>query len=202
MPRNPGFFASLEPTRFRGAWFTDIIGGGVLRQRRVEASLSASARMSAAFGSKAAALAAVTLRLGPTVSLEAAGGNVLPDPYQGFPASGFVTVGVRVHFPFHAAAPSALVRSGPLIAFRSGAEVVIRLRLPDARVVAIAGDWNDWTPTPLRQSDHDAWDVSLPLTPGPHRFMVLVDGVPWQIPDGVPSVPDGMGARVAVLNVF
>jgi hypothetical protein len=32
--------------------------------------------------------------------------------------------------------------------------------------------------------------------------MVLIDGAPWRIPDGVPSVPDGMGGRVAVLNVF
>jgi hypothetical protein len=32
--------------------------------------------------------------------------------------------------------------------------------------------------------------------------MVLIDGAPWRIPDGVASVPDGMGGRVAVLNVF
>ncbi len=199
---NPDFFASIEPTRFQGAWFTDITGTVVLHRGRIETSLSTSARVSRAFGSKAAALAALDVHLAPNVSLEAAGGNVLPDPYQGFPASGFVTVGVRVHLPSHAAAPRALVRSGPLTALRRGTEVVIQFRVRDAHVVAIAGDWNDWTPTPLAQSDHDQWELSIPLAPGPHRFMVFVDGTPWQIPEDVPSVPDGMGDRVAVLNVF
>jgi AMP-activated protein kinase-like protein len=201
-PGNPDFFASVEPTRFLGAWFTDVSGGLALRRNRIVASVSASARVSAAYGSKAAALAAVELRLTPTVSFEASGGNVLPDPYQGLPASGFVTVGVRVHFPFHPAASTALVHSGPFVAFRRGAVVVIRIRLRGVRVVTVAGDWNDWTPAPLEQSGHGLWEVSLPLSPGPHRFMIMVDGAPWEIPEGVPSVPDGMGARVAVLNVF
>jgi 1,4-alpha-glucan branching enzyme len=79
---------------------------------------------------------------------------------------------------------------------------VIRLRLRDAHRVEIAGDWNEWTRTPLAQSDADQWELFIALRAGPHRFMVIIDGAPWRIPDGVPSVPDGMGGRVAVLNVF
>jgi AMP-activated protein kinase-like protein len=201
-PGNPDLFASIEPTRFLHAWFTDVTGGAVLRRAPFEAIMSASGRLSRTYGSKAAGLAAVELRLSPTVTFEASGGNVLPDPYQGLPASAFVTAGVRLHFPLRASAAKVLVRSRPLTAFRRGPEVVIRFRWRDAHVVAIAGDWNDWTPAPLVRTTDDQWEVSLSLSAGPHRFMVLVDGASWQIPDGVPNVPDGMGGRVGVLNVF
>jgi hypothetical protein len=43
--------------------------------------------------------------------------------------------------------------------------------------------------------------VHLPLRPGVYHFTLLVDGSAWTIPSGVPSVPDGMGGRVAVLVV-
>lgn len=200
-PNGREVFAGIEPTRFLGAWFTDLTGGVTLRDRRLEVRFSGAARVSRAFGSKAAALVAAEFRLAPGVSLEGSGGNVLPDPYQGLPASGFVTVGIRAHWPFHAA-PRTLLRSRTLAVFRQGAGIVIRLRLRDAQVVTIAGDWNEWAPAPLVRTGPDQWDLTVTLTPGPHRFLVFIDGAPWLIPDGVPSVPDGMGGRVAVLNVF
>jgi hypothetical protein len=202
VPARTALFASIEPTRFLGSWYTDLAGGVILHTGRVEARLSTAARVSRVYGSRGAGLAAVDLRLAPGVSLEASGGNVLPDPYQGLPASGFVSIGVRVHLPSHRAAPTSLVRSRSLTAFRRGDGIVIRLRLRDAHRVAIAGDWNEWTPTPLAQSDPDQWELLIALSAGPHRFVVFIDGAPWRIPDGVPSVPDGMGGRVAVLNVF
>lgn len=196
------FFGSAEPTRFRSAWFTDLSGGLAFRSRRLEARVSGAARVSQAYVSRAAALAAAELRLSSAVSLEAVGGNVLPDPYQGFPTSGFLTIGARIHLGSRTTRPMTLVRSGSFSARRRGGEVVIRLRRRDAQLVAVAGDWNGWTPTPLTRVGSDSWESSLPLTPGPHRFVLLIDGVPWQVPQGVPSVPDGMGGRVAVLNVF
>jgi len=202
VPAGTQLFASIEPTRFLGAWYTDLTGGLILHTSRVEARISTSARVSQIYGSRGAGLAAVELRLAPGVSLEASGGNVLPDPYQGLPASGFVSVGLRVHLPSRRDAPTTLVRSRSLTAFRRGDGIVIRLRLRDAHRVAIAGDWNEWTATPLVQSDPDRWELLIALPAGPHRFMVFIDGAPWRIPDGVPSVPDGMGGRVAVLNVF
>lgn len=202
VPAGTELFANVEPTRFLGAWYTDLTGGAILHAPRVEARITTSARVSQVYGSRGAGLAAVELRLAPGISLEAAAGNVLPDPYQGLPGSGFLSVGIRVHLPFHRAAPATLVRSRSLTAVRRGDGIVIRLRLRDAHRVEIAGDWNEWTPTPLAQSDRDQWELFIVLPAGPHRFMVLIDGAPWRIPDGVPSVPDGMGGRVAVLNVF
>lgn len=94
------------------------------------------------------------------------------------------------------------MRTRTLTAFRRGAGIVIRLRMRDAGVVTIAGDWNGWTPAPLVPAGPDLWEVTVSLTPGAHRFLVVIDGAPWRIPEGVPSVPDGMGGRVAVLTVF
>ena len=194
--------ASIEPTRFLGAWFTDVGSGLVARTGRLETRLSASGRLSRAYGSKGAALASVELRLSPRVSLEAVGGNVLPDPYQGLPASGFVTAGVRVHFPLRAGSPEALVQSRSFRVARRGDGVVIRLRQRGAREVAVAGDWNGWTPVPLVRIGRELWEVFTPVSRGSHHFVMIVDGAPWQIPDGVPSVADGMGGRVAVLTLF
>jgi hypothetical protein len=202
VPARTELFADVEPTRFLGAWYTDVTGGLILHARRVEARIMASARVSQAYGSRGAGLAAVELHLAPGVSLEASGGNVLPDPYQGLPASGFVSLSVRVHLPAHRAAALTLIRSRSLTAVRRGDGIVIRLRLRDAHRVEIAGDWNEWTPTALAQSDPGQWELFVIVPAGPHRFMVLIDGAPWRIPDGVASVPDGMGGRVAVLNVF
>lgn len=193
---------SVEPTWFLDAWFTDVGASLIARSRRLEAGIGGSVRLSQTFGSKGAALASVAFRLSPRVSLEAAGGNVLPDPYQALPASGFVTGGVRIHFSRTTGRPDAIVRSRTFSAFRRGDGVLVRIRVRDAQLVTIAGDWNGWAPAPLERTAGDVWESAFPLTPGLHQFVVFVDGAAWQIPEGLPSVPDGMGGRVAVLTVF
>jgi hypothetical protein len=195
------FSASIEPTRLLGAWFTDLGAGMDVRGGRLEAHVWASGRVSAVYGSKAAALASAELRLSPLVSLEASGGSVLPDPYQGFPRSTFVTAGVRFRLPNHAAevVPAG---GGPLTVTHRADGLVIRLRRRGPTTVSVAGDWNDWTPTPFARVDRDVWEVVLPLSRGTYHFTLLIDGAAWTIPAGVPSVPDGMGGRVAVLTVL
>ncbi|MGE5744846.1 MAG: glycogen-binding domain-containing protein [Gemmatimonadota bacterium] len=193
---------SVEPARFLGAWFTDVGAGLVARSQRLEFGVASSARLSRRYGSKAAGLGTIELRMSPRVTLEGAVGNVLPDPYQALPASGFVTVGARFHLSPHSRRSDEVVRSRTFSAFRRGDGILVRIRLRDARVVTIAGDWNGWTPAPLERTDGDVWESTFPLTAGPHRFVVFVDDAAWQIPEGVPSVPDGMGGRVAVLTVF
>ena len=193
---------SVEPARFLGAWFTDVGAGLVARSQRLEAGIVSSARLSRRYGSKAAALGTIELRVSPRVTLEGAAGNVLPDPYQALPASGFVTFGARFHFSPRSKRPDEVVRSRTFSAFRRGDGVLVRIRQRDARLVTIAGDWNGWTPAPLERSGGDVWETTFPLTPGLHQFVVFVDGAAWRIPEGVPSVPDGMGGRVAVLTVF
>lgn len=201
-PRSLGFVASIEPTRFLGSWFTDVAAGGIVQRGALQAQLSASARLSQAFGSKGAAIASAEYRLSRYVSFEAVGGNVLPDPYQGLPASGFVAAGVRVHFPLRSKPPDGLVQSRSVRATRRGDAIVVRVQQRHAAVVTIAGDWTGWTPVPMARVDGDQWEIVAHIPRGSHHFTVIVDGSPWRIPDDVPSVPDGMGGWVAVLSVF
>jgi len=79
---------------------------------------------------------------------------------------------------------------------------VIRLEPGERDSVAIAGDWNGWAATPLARVGPTVWEIVLALRPGAYHYTVVLDGETWTIPSDVPSVPDGMGSRVAVLTVF
>ena len=68
----------------------------------------------------------------------------------------------------------------------------------DGRVVAIAGDWNDWTPVPMTREADGRWSVVLTVPPGAHKFMLVVDGKNI-VPRGVPKLPDGFGGEVGLL---
>jgi len=192
----------LTPTRFLGSWFTDVDARMSARRARVEASLWVSARVSGVYGSKVAALASGQWQLSSRVSVEASGGSFLPDPYQGFPRSGFVAAGARLHFPTRGARGARVQHAGPLTVTRRAGSLVLKLRRPGARSVSIAGNWNGWTRVPLVQVGPDAWDVVLHLSNGIHYFTIFIDGVAWAIPEGVPSIPDGLGGQVAVLSVL
>jgi len=82
-----------------------------------------------------------------------------------------------------------------------GDSLIVRFRMPDARTVAIAGNWNAWQPAPLRALGGDIWEGSLGLGRGVYHFNLLVDGSDWVVPNGVATVPDGLGGMVAVLIV-
>ncbi len=91
----------------------------------------------------------------------------------------------------------------PLVAaHRGGDTVVVRFRMPAARSVAIAGNWNAWTPAALRALGDDIWEAALRLPQGTYYFNLVVDGQDWVVPGGVATISDGMGGVVAVLNVL
>ncbi len=202
------FSLTLEGTRLLGAWYTDAVGGVVLDERRVVGSLWVSGRVSQAYTSSAAASVSLQYFATPAIALEASGGNYLRDPFQGLPTAGFVTAGVRF---FRAPRASRTTASstprrpvlGPLVAtHRGGDTVVVRFRMPAAHGVAIAGNWNAWTPAPLQGLGDDIWEAALRLPPGTYYFNLVVDGREWVVPGGVATIPDGMGGLIAVLNVL
>lgn len=203
---------TTEATRFLGAWYTDVVGGVSFDGVRTVASLWVSGRFSATYGSTGAASASVQYFVSPTVALEAAGGNYLRDPFQGLPRAGFITGGVRIFAARRAFAstpkpppppPPATPVLQPLVAqHRGGDTVVVRFRMPDAHGVAIAGNWNSWTPVPLRGLGNDIWEAELELAAGTYYFNLVVDGQDWVVPAGVATIPDGMGGMLAVLNVL
>src|SRR5207253_8002140 len=137
----------------------------------------------------------------PRVALELGGGSSLSEPYQGLPRAGFVTFGVRFHRSPRPPPPIAGPQWPPLVPEPRGDSLVVRFRMPDARSVAIAGDWNAWQPVQLRLLGEDVWEGTLVLRRGLYHFNLQVDRSDWVVPNGVATVPDGLGGMVAVLVV-
>ncbi len=85
------------------------------------------------------------------------------------------------------------------------APVLAQLRLvaPQARSVAVAGDFNGWRPeaTPLRRGEGGAWSAQVPLAPGRrYEYQFVVDGE-WVADPAAPATDDGFGGRNAVLDL-
>ena len=203
---------TTEATRFLGAWYTDIVGGVSFDGARTVGSLWLSGRLSKTYGSTGAASATLQYYLTPSVALEVSGGNYLRDPFQGLPRAGFIAGGVRVFASRRAiashSAPSASPPGAPrpalqpLVAQHRGDTVVVRFHMPGAHQLGIAGNWNGWTPAPLRAMGDDIWEAGLLLAPGTYYFNLVVDGREWVVPGGVATISDGMGGLIAVLNVL
>jgi hypothetical protein len=198
-----------EGTRFFGAWYTDVVGGVTFDRNRTVGSLWLSGRLSGTYGSTGAASASLQYFITPSLALEASGGNYLRDPFQGLPRAGFAAGGIRLFAsrraltPARSATPEAPPTLRPLVAeHRGGDTVVVRFRMPAARSVAIAGNWNAWTPAPLRALGDDIWEAALLLAPGTYYFNLVVDGNEWVVPGGVAVISDGMGGLQAVMNVL
>ncbi|MFP4227504.1 MAG: hypothetical protein ACLFTE_01600 [Salinivenus sp.] len=75
----------------------------------------------------------------------------------------------------------------------------------EADSVAVAGDFNQWSPVPLTPRTVDGrtvWTGLVPVSRGEHEYQFVIDGDRW-VPD--PLAPekrgDGFGAQNAVLEV-
>jgi 1,4-alpha-glucan branching enzyme len=75
----------------------------------------------------------------------------------------------------------------------------------DAKSVALAGTFNQWSAsaTPLsREGTKGGWTVVVPLPPGEHLFMYVIDGTQWITPPMADDfMDDGFGARNGVVIV-
>ncbi|MGE5743559.1 MAG: glycogen-binding domain-containing protein [Gemmatimonadota bacterium] len=197
------YSVSAEPTRFLGAWFTDVSAAVALSTGPVTTSLWASRRLSTTYGSRSAGSALVQVFPTSTVAIELGGGSYLPEPYQGLPRASYVTVGIRLFAvsPRPAAQSHArTLRWPPLIPERRGDSVIVRFGMEGAAAVAIAGDWDDWRPRDLRPLGADLWEGALSLRPGTYHFNLQVDHRDWVVPGGV-AIADGLGGMVGVLVV-
>ena len=79
------------------------------------------------------------------------------------------------------------------------------LMRPEARSVALAGSFNQWSSSshPLaRERSRGAWTIIVSLPPGEHLFMYVVDGTEWLSPPLAEYyVDDGFGAKNGVVVV-
>ena len=78
------------------------------------------------------------------------------------------------------------------------------LEAPAATSVAVAGDFSEWQPSfALTDADGDGvWTGRVPVRPGVHGYMFLVDDTRWLTdPNAQRYQDDGFGNRNAVLAV-
>jgi hypothetical protein len=138
--------------------------------------------------------------IAPWAALEAAMGRY-PRDLTGFTAGRFATLGMRVDIL--KGPPGPMLRATD--AFRAerlgAARVRVTLQLDGARSVAVAGEWNDWVPMPMRRDASGRWTTVLGLRPGVYRCALLVDGARWVAPPGAPRTDDDFGGEVGLLIV-
>lgn len=188
-----------EHARVAGVSITDRVVTGIVGTDRY--ALSAVAGMRDApdeqvgFGS-----ATATIALARSVALQVAAGSYPSNRVTGTFGGSFASIGLSLRgirrLDDENAAP--VVRGAPALA--AGAKR-LAIRAPDAQRVEIAGDWNNWTPTPATPAADGNWYSDVRLQAGEHRYAFRIDGKRWMVPEGVPSIDDGFGGRSALATV-
>jgi hypothetical protein len=218
---NAVFAGSVIVRRVMGPWSVQggIAATGAGATRFADATLGLQLRvatltMSGLAGARAGNLGGrpwyqgrAALAVTPWATLEADAGSY-PRDLSGFTEGAFVSVGVWLGGRARRQAPTALATSfSPPAAAGVAVETVgagrqqVTFLVPGANNVAIAGEWNDWTPVTMARLDGARWRADLALSQGVHRFSLVVDGRRWMVPQGVATLPDDMGGRVGILVV-
>jgi hypothetical protein len=145
--------------------------------------------------------AAVTVAVRPDIELRIMVGRTVRDPLYGVPGSVTASAGASWRIGrFTPWQPLRIVEVGERVP--GGRRVTFRLRAPEARSVALSGDFTGWEPRPMRRGEGGTWVLALVLEPGLHHFGFLVDGSVWTVPEGAPGVADdGWGRKNASVVV-
>ena len=86
----------------------------------------------------------------------------------------------------------------------TASSVTFVLVAPEARSVALAGDFNDWDAARvlMRREASGLWTVDVPLTPGRYRYVFLVDGRRFVADPAAPrAVGDDFGTPTSVVTI-
>jgi hypothetical protein len=86
----------------------------------------------------------------------------------------------------------------------SPAQVVrVKFHHPEAKVVAIAGTFNEWRPdiTPMVAMGEGEWLKELVLPPGTYEYLFVADGTWLADPLASKEVPNAFGGMNSVLTV-
>ena len=85
--------------------------------------------------------------------------------------------------------------------------VLVRFELvaPTADRVSLAGSFNDWQADGVQltqNAETGVWTGTVPLRPGEHQYMFVIDGAEWiPDPDAHAQVDDGFGQTNSVIVV-
>jgi len=75
-------------------------------------------------------------------------------------------------------------RSSPRATRRAPAKAAILFEYfdPSAKVVTVAGDFNQWSPTarPMKRDAGGLWKVKVRLGPGSYQYKFVVNGERWE----------------------
>ncbi|MCL4476993.1 MAG: isoamylase early set domain-containing protein [Nitrospirae bacterium] len=88
-----------------------------------------------------------------------------------------------------------------------GSTVTVKFNIyvPDAKEVAIAGDFNKWKvdgKNMMKKQDNGIWTIEIPLKPGAYNYMFVMDGKVWlSDPNAESYQDDGFGYKNSVLKV-
>jgi 1,4-alpha-glucan branching enzyme len=79
----------------------------------------------------------------------------------------------------------------------------LSLVAPGATVVAVTGNFCDWSPDgrPLRPDRHGVWTTTLNLPPGRYEYRFLIDGQWHDDPACTERVPNPFGTQNCVFRV-
>ena len=202
-----GLEAGAALTR-AGPWhYADASLGAELRVSTVTLGAVAGAR-AGNLGGRPWYQGHAAVPLAPAATLELAAGNY-PRDLSGFIGGSFVSIGVWLGLGKHArlASEADIVRrlahgpSNVTIETAAPGHQRVTFHVPGARSVAIAGEWNDWTPVVLRRLDDGRWRADLALPQGAHRFSLVINGRKWMVPPGIATLPDDMGGQVGLLII-
>jgi Glycogen recognition site of AMP-activated protein kinase len=196
------FTAVWNPYRLEGYWFSEL-------QARASTSLgpvdllgyvgcrgspTASAIPNSTWGG-----GTLAVWLTPQTALVLGGGNYPLDLLQALPKGRYVSAAIRLSRgrPAIWAAPS----TGHALYAQARGERELQFTVAGASRVDVVGDWTGWQPIPLRRGPSGRWILRADLTPGVHRFNLVVDGERWIVPEGSAAVDDGFGGKTSLLIV-
>jgi 1,4-alpha-glucan branching enzyme len=72
---------------------------------------------------------------------------------------------------------------------------------PDAKLVEIEGDFNQWTPAAMRQRHDGWWYLQVDLSHGHRQYRFLVDGKPTLDPQSTGVGRDEANEAVSIMAV-
>jgi len=82
-------------------------------------------------------------------------------------------------------------------------QVSLQLNKPGAKIVCVAGSFNEWKPekTPLVSLGNGRWAGDLTVKPGRHEYLFVVDGQWLPDPNAKENVQNPFGGKNSVLLV-
>lgn len=197
-----GVTASFSAVGAGGVRYRDVTIGADASLATLSGSVVAGAR-SGNLGGGPWVQAQAAWRVAPSMAFEVEGGKY-PEDVAGFTHGLFITAGIRLGVTSGALDPHRHRRTAAddVRIERAGrGRVRLVFRVPGAREVAIAGEWNGWDNAPLTSRPDGLWETVVRLAPGAYRFSLVVDGDRWTVPAGVPQMSDDFGGRVGLLVV-